>query len=394
MDFDIPPAVRTYASAVHDLIDGTVIPAEAQFPTDLDSWSAVRGVLQQAAKQAGVFLPHMPAAWGGLGLDWRGCAVVFEEAGRSLLGPQALNCAAPDEGNMHLLAHAGNAEQQATYLAPMVEGRLRSCFCMTEPAPGAGSDPAMLQTSATRVDGGWQINGHKVFISGARGAGVAIVVARTGAMRARNGATLFLVNTSTPGFRVVREMPMVDTAMPGGHAEVMLEGCRVRDADVLGEVDKGFEYAQIRLGPARLTHCMRWLGAARRALEVAVDYAASRHSAGAALSDHQGVQFPLADCQIELHAARLMVWHAAWKLDRGEPARAETGMAKVFVAETVQRVIDRCQQVCGGYGVSDDGPLGRMARDVRAFRIFDGPSEVHRAAIGRRLFRDAARGPA
>ena len=358
-------------------------------PRGVADWEPLRAELHAQARAAGLFLPHLGADWGGLGLNWRECAVVFEEAGRSLLGPQALNCAAPDEGNMHLLAHVATLAQQERYLRPLAAGEIRSCFAMTEPAPGAGADPSLLQTRADRCDGGWLLTGRKWLITGAIGAAFAIVMARTGELRGRSGATMFLVDTSNPGFRIVRQVPTTDNATPGGHAEVELADCAVGDDAVLGEVGKGFDYAQVRLGPARLTHCMRWLGAARRAMEFAIAYAAQRPAFGVRLADHQGVQWPLADSAIELHAARLMVWHAAWLLDQGEPAREETSMAKVFVAETVDRVIDRAQQVCGGLGVTDDGPLAMLASESRPFRIYDGPSEVHRMSIARRLFRRA-----
>nr|MCU0493448.1 acyl-CoA dehydrogenase family protein [Chloroflexaceae bacterium] len=343
-----------------------------------------------AAREAGLFLPHLGQEWGGLGLHWRACAVVFEEAGRSLLGPQALNCSAPDEGNMHLLAKIATAAQKEQYLRPLAAGATRSAFAMTEPAPGAGADPNQLLTRAERRGERWVINGRKWFTTGALGAAFLIVMARTG--DGPHGATMFLVDASNPGYAVQRKVPTMDTMLPGGHCELLFTDCEVGEEAVLGELHKGFEYAQVRLAPARLTHCMRWLGAARRAQELAVAYAAERTSFGARLAEHQGVQFPLADSEIEMHAARLMIWHAAWLLDQGQPARHETSMAKVFVAETVDRVIDRALQTCGGLGISEDIPLSLFYRESRAFRIYDGPSEVHRMSIARRLFRRAGKG--
>jgi acyl-CoA dehydrogenase len=222
------------------------------------------------------------------------------------------------------------------------------------------------------------------------GAAFTIVMARTDVVRGRHGATMFLVEADNPGFRVARKIPTMDVAFPGGHCQVEFANCEVDDEAILGEVNKGFEYAQVRLGPARLTHCMRWLGAARRALEYATQYALERDSFGAKLADHQAVQWMLADSEIELHAARLMIWHAAWTLDRGQAARHETSMAKVFVAETVDRVLDRAVQICGALGISEDIPVSRLYRETRAFRIYDGPSEVHRHSIARRLVRRAA----
>ncbi len=390
MDFALSPELRDLQERTRRFVDDVVIPAEAQLPEDLAGWTRLRADLQAAARAAGLFLPHLGAEWGGLGLDWRSCAVVFEEAGRSLLGPQALNCAAPDEGNMHLLAKVGTPAQKERYLRPLAAGQIRSCFSMTEPAPGAGADPSLLLTRAERRDGRWVIAGRKWFSTGADGAAFTIVLARTGSIQGRRGATMFLVDTANPGFRIVRRLSTLDRLTPGGHAEVELTECIVGDDAVLGEVDAGFEYAQVRLGPARLTHCMRWLGAARRALDVAVRYAAEREAFGSKLVEHQGVQWPIADSEIELHAARLMIWHAAWLLDQGEPARHETSLAKVFVAETVNRVVDRAVQICGGLGVSDDGPLATLYREIRPFRIYDGPSEVHRMSIARRVVRRVA----
>jgi acyl-CoA dehydrogenase len=329
----------------------------------------------------------MSAAWGGLGLDWHSCTLIFEEAGRSLLGPLALNCAAPDEGNMHLLEKVATPAQQERFLRPLATGQIRSCFSMTEPAPGAGSDPSLLQTSAERRGDRWVINGRKWFISGAQGAAFTIVMARTGVIQGRAGATMFLVDTNNPGFYIERKIATLDHMVPGGHCEVGFSECEVGDDAILGQVGKGFDYAQVRLAPARLTHCMRWIGIARRSLEYALAYAAKRESFGARLADQQGVQFQLADSEIELHAAHLMVLHAAGLLDSGNAARHETAMAKVFVSETVDRVIDRSLQICGALGISEDIPLALFYREARAFRIYDGPSEVHRMSIARRMFR-------
>jgi acyl-CoA dehydrogenase len=387
MDFSLSPEVRALQERTRSFVDEIAIPAETHIPHDAEDWQHLRADLQARARDAGLYLPHLKPEWGGLGLDWGACAVIFEEAGRSLLGPQALNCAAPDEGNMHLLEKIGTLQQKERYLRPLASGEIRSCFSMTEPAPGAGADPSMLRTSAERRGDRWVINGRKWFITGAIGASFSIVMARTGDVRGRDGATMFLVETDNPGFRIVRKVPTLDTVSPGGHCEIDFVDCEVGDDAVLGEAGKGFEYAQVRLGPARLTHCMRWLGAARRALEHAVAYAQRREAFGVRLAEHQGVQWPVADSAIELHAARLMIWHAAWLLDHGEPARHETSMTKVFVAETIDRVIDRALQICGSQGIAEDLPIAMLYRESRPFRIYDGPSEVHRMSIARRVFR-------
>lgn len=396
MDFSLSPELVELKERTRRLIDEVVIPAERRLPGDVTEWRELRGELQAAARAAGVFAPQVPREYGGLGLNWRECAVIFEEAGRSLLGPQALNCAAPDEGNMHMLEVIATPEQKEKYLRPLAAGEIRSCFAMTEPG-GAGADPSLLKTTAEYRNGKWVINGRKWFISGAIGAAFTIGMAKTTADNRpqtadKSGATMFLVDADNPGWRIVRQLPTLDRGWPGGHAEVEFVNCEVGDDAVLGKVGEGFEYAQVRLGPARLTHCMRWLGAARRAMEYAVAYAAARESFGKRLAEHQGVQWMVADSEIEMHAARLMIWQAAWMLDQGEKARHETSMAKVFVAETVDRVVDRAVQMCGGLGVSEDSPLASLYRETRAFRIYDGPSEVHRMSVARRVFRRAGQG--
>lgn len=394
MDFSFSPELLDLKERTRKFVNEIVIPAERRVPKDTENWRELRDELQDAARQAGIFAPHIPTEYGGLGLNWRDCAVIFEEAGRSLLGPQALNCAAPDEGNMHMLEKIASPAQKEKYLRPLAQGKIRSCFSMTEP-DGAGADPNMLKTRAEFRDGKWVINGRKWFISGAIGASFTICMARTETTDERrqktgSGSTMFLVDADNPGFRIVRQVPTLDVGWPGGHAEVEFINCVVDESAVLGAVGEGFEYAQVRLGPARLTHCMRWLGAARRAMEYAVRYAAMRESFGTTLSNHQGVQFMIADSEIEMTAARLMIWNAAYALDTGEKARHETSMAKVFVAETVNRAIDRAVQICGARGIAEDWQVAALYRENRAFRIYDGPSEVHRASIARRVFRRAA----
>jgi acyl-CoA dehydrogenase len=386
-DFSLRPEIEALVARVRGFVDEVVIPREADVAAEPRRLEIIRAELQQAARVAGVFAPRVPVEYGGLGLDWRDSALVFEAAGRSLLGPQALNCAAPDEGNMHLLHAVGTPEQKARYYAPLARGDVRSCFAMTEPAPGAGSDPAMLLTRAVRDGDGWVIDGDKWFISGAQGAAFAICMARTEA-----GPTMFLVDAGNPGFQIPALTPTLDHAFPGGHCEVRFANCQVSADAVLGEVGKGYEYAQLRLGPGRLTHCMRWLGIAGRALDIGMDYVNRRDSFGKRLAQHQEMQRLVAESAIELHASRLMIWQAAWCLDRGEQALHETSMAKVFVAEAVGRIVDRAVQMCGARGISEHLPLANFYREIRGFRIYDGATEVHRASIGIRLLRQAAKG--
>ena len=360
-----------------------VIPAEGPDGAGLDP--DLRALLGAAARRAGLYAPSAPPEVGGLGLDLRACSVVFEEAGYSLLGPHALNCAAPDEGNMHLLARIATEDQKRRYLAPLAAGAARSCFAMTEPAPGAGSDPSMLRTIATPSGEGWVIEGDKTFISGADGADFAICMARTGDRVTRDeGATMFLIDAANPGFRVGRRIPTIDVGFLGGHSEVALRGCEVGAGAVLGEPGRGLGHAQTRLGPARLTHCMRWLGLARRALDIALDRAAGREAFGARLQDLGIVQAQIADAVIDLDSSRALVRQVAGVLDAGADGTFESSVAKVHVAEAVGRVVDRAVQICGALGVSHDLPLARYMSEVRPFRIYDGPSEAHRWSIARR----------
>lgn len=384
MDFDLSTELRGVQERVRFFIETEVIPLEQHETEDEGLPADLLASLRDKARQRGVWGPQLPADYGGMSLNTVGLCVVFEEAGRSTLGPLALHCAAPDEGNMHLLLRVATAEQHRRYLDPLARGQVRSCFAMTEPAPGAGSDPTMLRTRAERQGNGWAINGKKWFTSGARGAAFAIVAAVTDpSVPVRHGTTLFLVEAGTPGFEVGRAIPVMGTGGPGGHCEVTFTDCLVPDGQVLGQVGEGFALMQARLGPARLTHCMRWLGATGRALDIATCYALEREAFGKRLSEHQSVQWMLADSVIDLKTSRLLVLEAAWQLDQGQQARQETSICKVFVAEAVGRVIDRCIQVCGALGYSRDLILERLYRDVRAFRIYDGPSEVHRMVVAR-----------
>ncbi|MCP2242388.1 acyl-CoA dehydrogenase family protein [Lentzea aerocolonigenes] len=390
IQFDVDPAVAQLAASTSAFVREVVIPAERDCGGSLhDAPESVRETLQKGAREAGVFAPHVATRWGGHGLDLRGQAVVFEAVGYSLLGPLALNCAAPDEGNMHLLEKVATEDQKERYLRPLAAGEVRSCFAMTEPAPGAGADPRSLRTTATRVPGGWRIDGRKWFISGARGAGFAIVMARTaGNPGDPGGATMFLVDAGTPGMSIVRDIETLDEGLFAGHSEIVFDECVVGDDQVLGAVGHGFEGAQVRLGPARITHCMRWLGAARRAQDAALERAGSRMAFGSVLGDLGMVQQMLADSEIDIEASRALILRTAWELDTGSTAAQLTSVSKTFVAEAVNRVVDRAVQICGALGISAaDAPLARLFREVRPFRIYDGPSETHRFAIARRAVR-------
>jgi acyl-CoA dehydrogenase len=344
--------------------------------------------LRAKARLAGLMTPHILSD--GSHLSQLETAVVLKKSGLSPLGPVALNTGAPDEGNVFLLGKVGSPAQKQQFLQPLIEGRARSAFFMTEPADnnGAGSDPSMLQTVARRRGAQWVINGKKAFITGADGASVGIVMARTGSDETV-AATLFLVELPHPAIRIERLLDTIDNAMPGGHAIVAIEELVLPQDSVLGEVDQGFSYAQIRLSPARLSHCMRWHGAATRAQEIATAYAVRRKAFGKLLIDHEGVGFMLADNLIDLQQAELMIDWCAHILDKGSLGTTESSMAKVAVSEALFRVADRCVQVMGGSGVSRDSIVEQVFREVRAFRIYDGPTEVHKWSIAKKIKRAA-----
>ena len=321
-------------------------------------------------RRAGLLSPHVGREWGGLGLDHRAKAVVFEAAGYSPLGPVALNCFAPDEANMHLLEQVAEERQKEEWLHPLAAGEIRSCFMMTEPAPGAGSDPAMLRTTARRDGADFIIDGTKWLITGAVGAELAIIMAKNNSdTLGPPGATMFLSPMRAPGIHIERVLDTLDRFMAGGHAVVRLDGLRVPESAVLGRVGAGFRYAQVRLAPARLTHCMRWLGAACRAHDIAADHARRRTAFSKPIGEHEGVGFMLADNEMDIHQSRLVIWHAAWVLDQGERGTYESSMAKVICSEAIWRVVDRSMQILGGLGITDDTIVARLFREVRPFRM-------------------------
>ncbi len=387
IDFSLPPELLDLQQRTATFVRTVVLPYESDPGQDSHGPSdALRLELVGLARQAGLLSPHVAPKWGGLGLSHLGRAVVFAQAGHSMLGPLALNCAAPDEGNMHLLEEVASEEQKQRWLKPLASGEVRSCFCMTEPHPGAGSDPSLLATTAEPDGDDYIVNGRKWLITGASGAAFAIVMAK--ATGPGGGPTMFLTDMSAPGIHIVRSIDSIDSSFTGGHAEVEFRDCRIPVSHILGELGQGLRYAQVRLAPARLTHCMRWLGVARRANEIAIDYAKRRQAFGKPLAEHEGIGFMLADNEIDLHVCQLAIWHTAWTLDQGKQGRHESSVAKVFVSEALYRVADRCVQILGGLGVTGDTIVERAFRELRAFRIYDGPSEVHRWAISRRVTRE------
>lgn len=339
--------------------------------------------MRAKARAAGIMTPHILAD--GSHLSQRETATVLKASGLSPLGPIAVNTMAPDEGNMFLLGKVATAEQKARFLAQIVSGEGRSAFFMTEPAAenGAGSDPSMMRTLCQRDGDHWIINGRKTLITGAEGAKVGIVMAK-----ADEGATMFLVDLPHPAIRIERVLDTMDSSMPGGHSVVMIENLRVPHDDVLGEVGQAFRYAQVRLSPARLSHCMRWYGAAARAHEIATDYACKRMAFGKLLIDHEGVGFMLAENAMDLKQSELMIDWCADVLDSGSLGTAESSMAKVTVSEALMRVADRCVQILGGSGITADTIVERVFREIRAFRIYDGPTEVHKWSLAKKIKRD------
>jgi acyl-CoA dehydrogenase len=309
----------------------------------------------------------------------------LQRSGLSPRGPLAVNTAAPDEGNMYLLGRVGSPQIKERYLKPLIEGRARSAFFMTEPAAegGAGSDPSMMQTTAVLDGHHWVINGRKAFATGARGAQVGIVMAKS-----TSGACMFLVDLPDPSIRIDRVPNTIDSSMLGGHPIVTIDELRVPADQMLGLSGEGFKYAQVRLSPARLSHCMRWLGACLRTHEIATDYANRRQAFGKTLIDHEGVGFMLAENLIALKQAELMIDWCATVLDTGSLGIAESSMAKVAVSEALMGVADRCVQVMGGTGVTNDTIVEQVFREIRAFRIYDGPTEVHKWALAKKIKRD------
>jgi acyl-CoA dehydrogenase len=386
MNFQIPTELAELRERTRRFIAEQVITLERSSEHSSHGPSAeLRSELIARARSAGLLTPHASLEMGGLGLSHLAKAVVFEEAGYSWLGPTALNIHAPDEGNIHLMGEVATTDQQERWLRPQVEGRIRSCFAMTEPGEGAGSDPSMLSTSAIRDGDDYLINGRKWFITGADGADYCIVMARM----EDGSATMFLTDMNRSGIELVRNMEAMDSCFVGGHGELHFKDVRIPAADVLGEIGKGFRYAQIRLAPARLTHCMRWLGQARRAHDEALAYASVRNAFGKPLAEHEGVGFMLADNDMDLHTSRLHIWHTAWLLDQGHKCNFESSRSKVVCSEAQWRVVDRCVQILGGRGVTAESAVMRIFMDMRAFRIYDGPSEVHRWSLARKLVQNA-----
>lgn len=373
------------AAKVESFVREVVVPYEKDTRRDHHDAPTDELVLEmrEKARAAGVLTPHILPDGGHL--TQRETALVLQKSGLSPLGPLAVNTNAPDEGNMYLLGKVGSPQLKERFLGPLVAGRARSAFFMTEPASegGAGSDPSMMKTLCHQDGNHWVINGRKAFITGAQGASVGIVMAKSD-----EGACMFLVDLPDPAIRIERIPNTIDSSMPGGHSTVAIENLRVPADQMLGNAGEGFKYAQVRLSPARLSHCMRWHGAATRANEIASAYACKREAFGKALIDHEGVGFMLAENLIDLKQSELVIDWCASVLDSGSLGTVESSMAKVAVSEALMRVADRCVQVMGGTGVTQDTIVEQVFREIRAFRIYDGPTEVHKWSLAKKIKRD------
>ncbi len=392
MDFSLSPDIEALRLRVRDFIASDVLPLEA----DAGSFDATENIrldlldkLRVKAKATGLWAPQMPKARGGLGLPIVGWAAFYEEANRSIFGPLALNCSAPDDGNMSLLNKVLKTDvEKDRWLQPIIDGKVRSSFVMTEPHPGSGSDPGgMMLTRAEKRGSKYIVHGRKWFISGAEGAAHFILMART-SDDPRRGLSAFLYHKDQPGWRIVRRIPINGPEEIGGACELEFDGLEIPEENRLLEEGDGLRITQIRLGPARLTHCMRWLGLSKRCLEIAQAYVKERKAFGISLAERESVQIMLGEVAAEIEKGRLLTMHAAWKLDQGDKAKKEVSMAKIHVAETLHRAADVGIQLCGARGYSKDTVLGWIYRYARCAKLVDGASEVHKMVLARSLAKE------
>ena len=392
MDFSLSPEIDALRLKVRVFVEEHVLPLEA----DRTNYDAHENIspdvlkpLREKAKAAGLWAPQMPKERGGLGLPMVGWAAFYEEANRSIFGPLAFNCAAPDDGNMNVLNKVlKTGAQKDQWLQPIIDGKIRSSFVMTEPHPGSGSDPGgMMLTRAEKRGGRYVVNGRKWFISGADGATHFILVART-SDDPRNGLSAFLFHRDQPGWRILRRVPTMGPEELGGTCEIEFNGLEIPEENRLMEEGDGLRLTQIRLGPARLTHCMRWTGLAKRCLEIAHAYVKERKAFGTTLDQHESVQIMLGEVAAEIEKGRLLTMHAAWKLDKGEKAQKEISMAKIHVADTLNRAADVGVQLCGARGYSKDTVLEWIYRYARCAKLVDGASEVHKMVLARSLAKE------
>jgi len=391
MDFSLTADIDQTRRRVRAFVEDSIIPLERE-PASYDPHENIDpdllGRLQAKARAEGLWSLQMPQARGGGGLTKVGMAACYEEMNRSIFGPVVFNSAAPDDGNMMVLERVGSEEQKARWLQPIVDGAVRSAFAMTEP-DGCGSDPSLTYTRADRTNEGWRITGRKHYITGAGVAAHFILIART-SDDDRRGLSAFLFHKDQPGWEIVRRIPIMGPEEHGGHCELSFDGLVIPDENQLMEVGDGLKLTQIRLGPARLTHCMRWLGMARRALEIATDHVGKRRSFGQTLADHESVQGLLGQAALEIQIGRLLTMRAASALDAGSHAKKEVSMAKVVVADALHRAVDTALQLLGARGYSKDTPVEWMYRYARQARLVDGASEVHRMVLAQALRKEGS----
>lgn len=394
MDFSLPASLAETLERIRAVVQDRVYPLERLY-AERGTFRAIHTDLENArshVKQAGLWAPQLPKEHGGMGLSLMEHARVSEELGRSMLGHYVFGCQAPDAGNMELLMHFGTDAQKKEFLAPLAQGKIRSCFGMTEPDK-PGSNPTWLGTTAKKDGSDYVIDGHKWFTTGADGAKFCIVMAVTNPDAASHArATQIIVPMDTPGVRFVRNIPVMGHAGDDwiSHAELRFEGVRVPQSNRLGDEGAGFLLAQERLGPGRIHHAMRWVGICERSFDLMCDRAAKREvEPGKPLGTRQMVQEWIADARAGIHASRLMILHAAWKMDRegSYAAREEISLLKFFVADVLQKTVDRAVQVHGALGITDDTPLAAFYRFERAARIYDGADEVHKANVAKRILR-------
>jgi acyl-CoA dehydrogenase len=385
MDFTLSPEIEDIRLRVRAFVEEHVLPLESDPANFADHENIPHERLapvREKAKKAGLWAPQAPKEYGGMGLPIVAWAAIYEEAARSIFGPLAIHCMAPDDGNMNLLARAGTQAQKDKWLKPIVDGKVRSAFAMTEPHPGSGSDPGMMLTRAEKKGDRYIIRGHKWFITGAEGAHHFILMART-SDEPRRGLTAFLYHKDQPGWRILRRIPIMGPHEHGGHCEIEYDGLEIPEENILLKVGDGLRVTQIRLGPARLTHCMRWLGFAKRCMEIAQEYVEKRDAFGSKLASREGIQIKLGEVAHQIEIGRLLTMHAAWKLDQGDRSRKEVSMAKVQVADTLHNAADVAIQLNGARGYSKDTILEWIYRYGRSARLVDGASEVHKMVLAR-----------
>ena len=387
MDFSISTELAANTKRVEAFVADEIIPLESN-PAHYDAYGNIDMALLQSlrakVKAAGLWAPQIPQAQGGMGYGPTGMAVLYEAMNQSIFGPVAFNCAAPDDGNMYILNKVASKEQKARWLQPIIDGDVRSSFAMTEPAPGGGSDPGMIQTTATRQNGQWVINGRKWYITGADEAEHFILIAKTSG-DARTGLTAFLFHRDDPGWRIERRIGIMGPEEHGGHCELIFDGLTLDDDRVLMGEGQGLKVTQIRLGLARLTHCMRWLGLARRTVAIAADYAANRQGFGIKLADRESIQIKLGQAAMDIEIGRVMVMRAAWRIEQGSKARQDISIAKIHVSRLLNRVTSDAIQICGARGYSKDTILEWIYRYGRQALLVDGATEVHQMVINRFL---------